>query len=306
MATDLPKTIGRYEIKARIDRGGAAEVFQAIDPNTNKAVALKIYPAGRTGAWVERRTAALEKARTADRPDFVQIEEIGEIEGSVYVAMEYISGGSLAKLLKRGRPALNKTLGFARKLAETMARVHADDVIHGSLSPHRILVSADLRSLKIIDAAIATEEGRASVEVTAATMMATDKINYMAFEQVRDPESIDHRVDIYSFGVVFYEMLTGGLPLGRATLPSTLHSDVPAAVDEMVLKCLTKDRDGRYASMNEVVAALDKLKQAMPARIEDEIKEFTLSATAAGIPWKLVAVGGGLVLLAAVLALLFL
>jgi len=209
-----PSTIGRYQVVRRIGAGGMGSVFLARDPDLDRPLAIKVVKDDLTDD-PELRERFVREARSAARlrhPNIITVFDIGEIEGRPFIAMEFIPGESLADLIRRrGRLDVPRVLGWMDQLCAGLGHAHKAGIVHRDIKPGNLMVDPD-GVLKIVDFGIArlgdsnlTREG-----------MLVGTANYMAPEQLMG-RSLDHRLDIFAVGAVFYELLT----LNRA-FPGTI------------------------------------------------------------------------------------
>jgi hypothetical protein len=209
--------------------------------------------------------------------------------------MEYIDGVNLRQVLQKGRMAPAEALAIVQQICDALQYAHEQGIIHRDIKPENILIDRRGR-VKIADFGLAKLVGRDSAlyQLTGSQqIMGTP--HYMAPEQMERPHSVDHRADIYALGVVFYEMLTGELPLGRFALPSEKGAG-DTAMDQIVLRALDKNPDQRYQKISEVareVAILQPVAQASPAvmlanrsfqdEMDEEVARLQLTAPAVGL-----------------------
>lgn len=258
----------KLEILRLIGHGGMGFVYQARQPDLDRMVALKILsPALRRDPAFEERFA--REARVLGKlkhPNIVTLYEHGESGGYFYLMMEYVDGVNLRQAMSAGRFTPEQALAIVPAICDALQSAHAQGVWHRDIKPENILLDKDGR-VKIADFGIARILGDPERNFTLTrTGGQLGSAAYMAPEQHEKPHSVDHRADIYSLGVVIYEMLTGELPLGRFPLPSQ-RAAVNARIDEIVLRTLEKERELRQQSAEEVKT--DVCAAATPARAPD-------------------------------------
>ena len=266
------QTISHYKVIDEISRGGMGIVYRALDVKLGREVALKVLPADLV-ADADRRRRFVQEAQAASaltHPHIAVIHEIGEDEGTTFIAMELIRGEKLGDLIAQRRLSLSRALELALEMAEALARAHDKGIIHRDLKPANVMVTEDGHA-KIIDfglakllepAAVDTEvETAVRGETTSGLVLGTDA--YMSPEQARGAR-VDQRSDIFSFGVMLYEMLSGRRPFRGPSRVETLHAilkDPPQPLEvpdprgdlqRMVEKCLEKDPDDRYQGMRDL------------------------------------------------------
>ncbi|HEX3143656.1 MAG TPA: protein kinase, partial [Pyrinomonadaceae bacterium] len=278
--------LGRYEIRSKLGEGGMGEVYLARDAQLGRDIALKILTAD-VAHDPQRLHRFLQEARAAaalSHPNIAHIYEIGEANEAHFIAMEYVEGESLDKKIA-GRPLrLSEQLDYAIQIADALDEAHARGIIHRDIKSSNIMVTAR-RGVKVLDfglAKVSTPAGvtdRTSnselatrVKTTPGIVMGT--VNYMSPEQALGRE-VDQRSDIFSLGVVLYEMATGRLPFSGDTVTETIdriaHSqpeaigrlnyDVPPELEVVIKKALRKDREDRYQKIHDLLVDLRELKR---------------------------------------------
>ncbi len=250
----------RLEVIELIGVGGMGAVFKARQPDLERWVALKVLPEdlGRDPAFAER---FLREARVLARlthPNIVAVHDFGQSDGLCYVLMEYVDGVNLRQAMRAGRFTPAQALGLVPQLCAALQFAHDAGVMHRDVKPENILLDArgqvklaDFGIAKLLDAGAADP----GLTVTGASVGTPQ---YMAPEQIEHPGAVDHRADIYSLGVVFYELLTGELPLGRFSPPSA-KTPLDARVDEIVMRALAKERELRQQSAAELRTEVERV-----------------------------------------------
>jgi len=276
----VPGTLlgGRYRIIALLGRGGMGEVYRATDLTLGQSVALKFLPeeAARDQRLLERFHGEVRVARQVSHPNVCRVYDIGEVEGTPFISMEYVDGEDLASLLTRiGRLPADKALDTARKICAGLAAAHDRGIIHRDLKPQNIMLNKRGEVI-IMDfglAAIAGQLGAADVRSGTPA--------YMAPEQIKGAE-VTARSDIYALGLVLYELFTGKRPFEAKTVRQMLEmqeaaqltsmtsvaAEIDPAVEKAVRRCLDPDPAKRPASALSVAAALpggDPLAAALAA-----------------------------------------
>lgn len=273
-----PAVIGRYEILETIGRGGFGEVFKARDPGLKRLVAIKTcwWPSGSLKARFAREA---EIAARLDHPNITVIFDVGSLDlgadGEVpYLVQEFLDGEDLDHLIASGEPRpLKRSLDILTQVARGLAYAHARGVVHRDIKPGNLRLLPDDR-VKIMDFGIARLSGEASRQT--APGLAAGTVAYMAPEQIRGAAS-DHRVDLFAFGVVAFELLTGRAPfqgesgavpmyevLERAPLPLTsLWPACPRELEALVARCLAKEAAERPATAAEVATTLERIAAAV-------------------------------------------
>jgi eukaryotic-like serine/threonine-protein kinase len=267
--------LGRYEILGRLGEGAMADVFRAHDPDIGRTVAIKVLkPEYARDPEIGRRF--LREARAAgalNHANIATIYDVGEADGVAYLAMELVDGQPLDALLHaHGRMPYERVLGLARQLADALAYAHRAGVVHRDVKPSNILLSADGRTAKLLDFGVA-RVGDCDVASLAKTqvgqMIGTPR--YMSPEQALGLP-VDQRSDLFSLGVVLYEMVTGKVAfpgMGLATLAIQIAqdrvepigrtaADCPPGVTFIIDKLLAKKPEARFADGDALVAAIDR------------------------------------------------
>ena len=274
--------VAHYRIISKIGEGGMGQVYLAEDSKLKRYVALKVLSS--VGASDARRRL-LREARAAaalDHPHICGIHEIGEANGTSYIAMQYVEGETLDVILKRERLTCDVTLTIARQIAEGLAEAHARNLIHRDIKPQNIMLT-HRRQVKILDFGLAKSvTGGGMLDSDAETQPLLTRagaivgtVPYMSPEQVKG-EALDSRSDIFSFGAVLYEMFTGRRPFAAKSTaeiiseilkaepePISSHSNnAPSGLQDFLSKCLAKDPQKRYQTMREVAIELERLSHA--------------------------------------------
>ncbi|HEX3353024.1 MAG TPA: protein kinase [Terriglobales bacterium] len=269
--------IGPYEILALLGAGGMGEVYKARDTRLQRVIALKILPAEKV-ADPGRKQRFLIEAQAASRlnhPNIVTIHDISEQNGICFIAMEYVAGVTLEQAISAGGLALEQVMNYAAGMADALAAAHSAGIIHRDLKPANIIITEDGRA-KLLDFGLAklVEPSLPAGEAETATLRTESGVImgtavYMSPEQAEGRE-LDPRSDIFSFGLVLYEMLCGQRAFRGdswiSTLAAILHTEprplrqikaeIPAAVEQHVTRCLRKDPAQRFQTMLEVRQAL--------------------------------------------------
>lgn len=288
--------VSHYRIVSRLGAGGMGEVYLAQDTRLDRNVALKVLPADLASHRdrMERFIREAKSAAALSHPNIAQIFEIGEHEGTHYIAMELVDGLTLRQLIHGKQTDLAKLLRYLQHAAEGLAKAHAAGIVHRDLKPDNIMVTRDGHA-KILDFGLAkliepqpvpsVESSDSEVatailpqQSTPGTILGT--MGYMSPEQAQGRVGeIDHRSDIFSFGCILFEAATRQRPFGGNStldlLHNTVHAPVPSLKDinpdlpddlqRIIRRCLAKDPDRRYQSMKEVAIELEELRQELTA-----------------------------------------
>jgi tetratricopeptide (TPR) repeat protein len=277
---------GRYIIVRLLGIGGMGAVYQAWDEKLAVSIALKVIRQPNassdrhaTDAQERRFKRELLLARQVTHKNVVRIHDLGDIDGTLYITMPYVPGNNLSAILAReGRLPIDRVLRIARQVAAGLAAAHEAGVVHRDLKPANIMIEAEGERALIMDFGIARSTSGSSFATRTEAIVGT--LEYMAPEQA-EGKVVDHRCDIYAFGLVLYDLLTGGRQASASDvvdliarmqkpLPSlrSINPEVPEAFARIVDRCLQRDPDARYATTAELVQELNQLDprgHALPA-----------------------------------------
>jgi serine/threonine protein kinase len=258
----------QLEILGLIGAGGMGAVFKARQAGLDRLVALKVLPAPLAArpAFVERFHREARLLARLGHPHIVAVHDFGTAGGFPYLLMEFVDGANLRQAMQAGRFTPAQALAVIPQICAALQYAHDRGVLHRDIKPENILLDAAGR-VKIADFGIAKLLGPRGADVSLTrTGAQLGTPAYMAPEQIETPAAVDHRADIYSLGVVFYEMLTGELPLGRFAPPSQ-KTPLDARVDEIVLRALAKERELRQQSAQEVKTQVEEVTASSEGRV---------------------------------------
>ena len=296
MATPFPAgaTLGHYQIRSKLGAGGMGEVYLAEDTRLDRKVALKILPA-EVAAKQERMERFIREAKSAaalNHPNIAHIYEIGESDGVHFIAMEFVDGETLRRLIHQRQTDLKRLLRYMQKVAEALAKAHSNGIVHRDLKPDNIMVTRD-GFAKILDFGLAKlieprladpakagneEEITAIIQQHSTPGLVMGTIGYMSPEQAMgNVREIDHRSDIFSLGCILFEIATKQKPFVGDSVVKSLHKVIyepapairdlnpatPADLQRIVRRCLAKDPDDRYQSIKDVAIELRELRQEL-------------------------------------------
>src|SRR5881398_306042 len=296
------RTIGHYKLSESIGTGGMGDVYLATDVTAGRKAALKLLPTRFTGN-PERLKRFQQEAHALvglNHPNILTIYEIGEHHSTHYIASELIEGETLRQRLMRGRIEVGEAVDIAIQVASALAAAHETGIVHRDIKPENIMLRPD-GYVKVLDFGIAKlaeqevpvtlaeEEAVLLVETHLGSIMGT--VRYMSPEQARGAQ-VDKRTDIWSLGVVLYEMVTGHQPFTGETPAEAMHSiletepppltshltHTPAELQQIISETLRKDRKERYQSAHELLEALKDLRHKLEFKAE-------LKRSAAGPLW---------------------
>ncbi|HZS07752.1 MAG TPA: protein kinase [Blastocatellia bacterium] len=294
--------LGHYQILSQLGAGGMGEVWLAQDTRLHRRVALKLLPA-RLTADKDAGRRFLREARAAaalEHPNICAVYEVGEEGERSFIVMQYVEGESLCDKLRRERLSVEASVALASQIADALAEAHAHQIIHRDIKPANIIVTPRGQA-KVLDFGLAKfmqGEQPADGEATTASLLSTPglvmgTVPYMSPEQVRG-EELDARTDIFSFGTVLYEMISGRRPFeakSTAEIVSAIltreppplrdqEGAVPVGLERLVRKCLEKEQSRRYQTMEELAIDLGRVRREGKS---DQVESFTGDAATASV-----------------------
>lgn len=291
-----------YEISSRLGAGGMGEIYLARDPRLDRHVAIKILPARHASnpAWIERFRREAQSASALNHPNILTIHEVGVFEGMHFMATEFVDGQTLRNLISEGSLSLHKQIDIAVQIAEALFAAHSAKIIHRDIKPDNVMLRRD-GLVKVLDFGLAKRPALSAVGASGESSqskgvfttkpgMVMGTIHYMSPEQVRRQET-DHRSDIFSFGVLLYEMFTGEVPFSGLsdadTLAAIMRSEpramrkvnrwLPMELEVLVMKMLRKPPEFRFQSAKEVAIDLRQVADGLTRADSDaEVKSSNL------------------------------
>ena len=279
------RTLGTFKILSLLGRGGMGDVYLAEDSDLGRKVALK-FLSGKLAhnPWAKRQFAKEARAvAMLDHQNICAVHRLVEADGYEFIVMQYVEGERLDRLIEERRPDLREALALAVRAAGALAAAHAHGVIHRDIKPSNIIVTPDGQP-KVLDFGLAKlvqrPGGRPATEAAPSTSLQPGfipgTIAYMSPEQLRG-QKLDYLTDIFSFGVVLYELIAGRNPFARASeaetisailvsepAPFSADAQIPRELGRVVQKCLAKERGRRYQSFNELLVDLEAVQGASP------------------------------------------
>jgi TolB-like protein/tetratricopeptide (TPR) repeat protein len=303
-APGLPVYADRYMVQREIGSGGMGRVFLAHDLRLSRDVAIKVlFPGPHDERQLRRFEHEARAAGSLNHPNIVDVHDIGDHDGEPYIVTEFLRGDTLRERLRRGALPAEEAMGLAVQLAQGLVAAHEHGIVHRDLKPANLFLAEEGR-LKILDFGIAQlpleSAGQRSLESGAVF----GTVSYMSPEQVRG-RTVDARSDLFAFGAVLHEMVSGAPPFDRTTPLETAHAildedaaplpaSAPRALVRTVERCLRKDPAERFQTAREVVAALGALRLGAPARLRRRVTIVaallfvTAVAGALAVRWRLV------------------
>jgi serine/threonine protein kinase len=267
---DLAPRFPQLEILEFLGQGGMGLVYKARQLSLDRVVALKILPVDKHHErnFAERFTQEARALARLNHPNIVAVYDFGQADGLYYLLMEYVDGLNLRQLERSGNITPQEALKVIPPLCDALQYAHNRGIVHRDIKPENILLGQE-GQVKIADFGLAKLLGLVVPDqalTRAEQVMGTP--HYMAPEQMEHPLEVDHRADLYSLGVVFYEMLTGELPLGRFAAPSK-KVEVDVRLDQVVLRALERERERRYQQASEIKTDLASVSANPPKVPED-------------------------------------
>ncbi len=279
--------LGPYEVSGLLGRGGMGEVYRAHDTRLDRTVAVKVLPpeSMRNGERVQRFEQEAKAASARNHPNILTIYDFGATDGMYYIAMEFVEGHTLRQMIGKGEMPLPRALDIAAQCASGLAAAHLSGIVHRDIKPDNIMVRPD-GFVKILDFGLAklAEKSFVTADPTALTAaggltapgMVMGTWLYMSPEQARGLE-LDARTDVWSLGVVLYEMVAGKSPFAAQTMSDTLAAilhrepaalstygvDAPDTLDHILAKAMAKNREERYQSIKDMELDLVQLRKEL-------------------------------------------
>ena len=260
---DLAQQFPQLEIIELLGIGGMGMVYKARQPKLDRFVALKIMPveSAHGSSFAERFEREARALARLNHPGIVAVYDFGQTKDFYYFIMEYVQGMNLRELLHTGQVSPGNTLALVTQICAALQYAHDENIVHRDIKPENILINKK-GQVKIADFGLAKLLGGAPESGLTAEQTVMGTANYMAPEQREQPLEVDHRADIYSLGVVFYEMLTGEVPMGRFDPPSK-KVQVDVRLDDVVLHALEREPDRRYQKASEIKTGVENIAATM-------------------------------------------
>ncbi len=307
---------GRYQIIEELGRGGMGKVYKALDAEVNEKIALKLIKPeiAADKKTIDRFRNELKFARKIRHKNVCQMYDLGTAEGAYFITMEYVAGEDLKRLIRKmGHLSPGQAISIAKQVCDGMVEAHKLGVVHRDLKPQNVMVDEE-GDARIMDFGVARSiEGKS---ITGAGVMIGTP-DYMSPEQV-DGKDTDQRSDIYSLGVILYEMVTGQTPFEGDTPftigvkhksetpknPKEINTQIPDDLSRVILRCLEKEKDKRYQSTGEVRTELINIEKGIPTteRIVPERKPLTSREITVRVSMKKLFIPALIVLAIAIIA----
>lgn len=304
----LPENLKHYHIEEQLGQGGMGVVYKARDLRLGRPVAIKVLKKELTGD-LERKRRFLQEARSASavsHPAIAQVYDVDDADDTLFIVLEYVEGQTVRQLIVKRELDLLGTIEIAIQVAEGLGSAHGAGIVHRDVKSENIMVTVDghvkildfgLAKLlepsgKVYDSGLEISALETMVRTQAGTVLGT--VAYMSPEQARG-KTVDHRSDIFSMGIVLYEMATGELPFKGASLLDTMHSiafdeaqpvtlmrrNLPSDLQQILAQCLRKSPRDRYQEASDLADDLKKLKRAVesgpqPLTLAGQIKSIAL------------------------------
>lgn len=298
----LHEILPNYEVLDLIGRGGMGMVYKARQVSLDRVVAIKLLPREIIRDDLDFKQRFKQEARTLARlshPGIVSVHDYGEAnEGQLFFVMEFVDGLDLAKVIEqRGALPVDEAMRVFRAVAEALVYAHSQGVIHRDIKPANILIKAN-GEVNVADFGLAKITAPGTVALTA-TSTSMGSHNFAAPEIFVHGADADHRADIYSLGVMLYQMLTGTIPRGMFKLPSERVPELGTRFDEIVCKAMEQDREDRYQSASEMLEALTASASESVAMVaRDASREVTVAKPVRRLSWPRVSLAAAVVILA--------
>ncbi len=300
---------GRYEIIEELGKGGMGAVYRVEDTQAKEEIALKLIKPeiAAEKKTIERFRNELTTARKIRHKNVCGMYDLNEEKGTHYITMEYVPGEDLKSFLKRsGHLTISKAISISKQVCEGLSEAHGSGVVHRDLKPANIMIDKS-GNARIMDFGIARTI-KAKGITGEGVMIGTPE--YMSPEQA-EAKAVDTRSDIYSLGVILYEMITGRLPFEGGTPlsvamqhkgetpkdPKEFNPQIPGDLSQLILKCLEKDKEIRYQSAEELQSELENVKKSIPTTDRLIPKRKLETKATIELKWKNIIIYGGAVIL---------
>lgn len=289
---ELGPLFPQLEIQELLGKGGMGAVYKARQPGLDRVVAVKILPSeiSHDPKFIERFQREARALAKLNHPHIVTVYDFGQTSGLCYIVMEFVDGANLRQVIRKQTLTAAEALTIVPQICEALQFAHDEGVVHRDIKPENVLI--DKRGgVKIADFGLAKLLGpEGSDHSLTATQQVMGTLRYMAPEQMQGARAVDHRADIYSLGVVFYELLTGELPMGKFAPPSK-KVEIDVRLDEVVLRALEQEPEQRYQHASDVKTDIESISHSAlvnpvggPATRSQSPRDSKTPETAGSIP----------------------
>jgi len=262
-----PAFVGNYEVVRELPRTATSYLYEALEPSQRRpvTVAATVDPVAKDESRVREFWDEAMKLAELRHPNVVRVLDRGRDGDRLFVVEERTEGTPLDELMRSRRLTIPESINVFKGLRDALEAAHQRGIVHHDVTPAQVIVSGDLSKVKLRGFGLRHTTQRKGDGATVATTRAVfTGLSYMSPEQAKSMGTADKRSNVYSLGVIFYEMLTGRVPRGRVMLPSQLNNEVPTQLDPLVLKCVASRPEERFADIAE-------LKRSF-APIEDQLR----------------------------------
>ncbi len=280
---DLAPHVPQLEIIELLGQGGMGAVYKARQKHLDRLIALKVIPpeAAKEPAFAERFAREARALARLNHPNIVTVYDFGQSDGVYFLLMEFVDGLNLRQTMKSGNLSPQEALAIVPHICEALQFAHDQGIVHRDIKPENVLLDKTGR-VKIADFGLAKLLTHSPQDFTLThSMQVMGTPRYMAPEQIEKPTEVDHRADIYSLGVMFYEMLTGELPMGRFAPPSQ-RVQIDIRIDEIVLRSLEREPARRYQHASDVKTELETVKSS--PQVKSPLASANVPAPLANLP----------------------
>lgn len=260
---ELAPLFPQLEIQELLGKGGMGAVYKARQPGLDRIVAVKILPSeiSHDPKFIERFQREARALAKLNHPHIVTVYDFGQTGGLCYIVMEFVDGANLRQVIRKQTLTAAEALTIVPQICEALQFAHDEGVVHRDIKPENVLIDKRGR-VKIADFGLAKLLGpEGSDHSLTATQQVMGTLRYMAPEQMQGARAVDHRADIYSLGVVFYELLTGELPMGKFAPPSK-KVEIDVRLDEVVLRALEQEPEQRYQHASDVKTDIESISDS--------------------------------------------
>lgn len=259
---ELARLFPQLEVLELLGKGGMGAVYKARHPGLDRLVAIKILPSeiSHDPAFAERFQREARALARLSHPNIVAVYDFGQAEGLYYFVMEFVDGANLRQMIRTGNLASEEALAIVPQICDALQFAHDEGIVHRDIKPENILIDKKGR-VKIADFGLAKLLGEPELNhALTGTHQVMGTLRYMAPEQMQGSRQVDHRADLYSLGVVFYELLTGELPMGKFAPPSK-RVQIDVRLDDVVLRALEQHPEHRYQHASEIKSDVETVSR---------------------------------------------